>query len=233
MQKKKPIIGIVPSFDEGLRIPAGGGTIKRLYMRHEYTYMLAQVGAVPLILNPDMQLDEITNLCDGIVLSGGEDINPKYYSQPELSQPRQRYMEPGSRFDWEIKLIGACDEAELPILGICYGHQRLNVHYGGTLFQDIHTLRPENIGHDQTEHEIQIFGEFLNMTGTHTVSSRHHQAIDRLAPGFEVSAVAPDGIVEAITGHGHFGMQWHPESDETGAHVYRAFIEHCTRNWLE
>lgn len=232
MQKKKPIIGIVPSFDEGIRIPAGGGKVKRLYIRHEYTFMLAQVGAIPIVLNPDMPLAYIAELCDGVVLSGGEDINPKFYSQREIPQPRKRYIEPDSRYAWETKLIKVCDKAGLPILGICYGLQRLNVHYGGTLFQDIQTLQPENIGHDKTEHTVKIFGEFLNMTGTHRVVSRHHQAIDRIATGFEVSAVAPDGIIEAITGHGHFGMQWHPESDETGAHVYRAFVEHCMRNWI-
>jgi putative glutamine amidotransferase len=227
--KTKPIIGIVPSFDEGVHIPAGGGNVKRIYIRHEYTHMLAEVGAVPLILNPDMTSVEITELCDGIVLSGGEDINPRFYGQDLLEQPRPRYHEPDTRFEWESELIQACDAARVPILGICYGLQRLNVYYGGTLLQDIETLRPENIGHDLTEHDIRIHGEFLNMTGLHRIASRHHQAIDRLAEGFEIKAEAPDGIIEAIEGYGHFGMQWHPESDETGAHVYRAFVEHCSR----
>lgn len=227
MTKTKPVIGIVPSFDEGAHIPAGGGNIKRIYIRHEYTHMLAQVGAVPLVLNPDMSVQEVVELCDGVVLSGGEDINPRFYGQEPLDQPRPRYYEPDSRFEWETELIKACDATKLPILGICYGLQRLNVHYGGTLLQDIETLRPENIGHDLTEHDIKINGTFLGMKGAHRIASRHHQAIDRLALGLTIKAEAPDGIIEAIQGHGHYGMQWHPESDETGAHVYRAFVEHC------
>ena len=61
----------------------------------------------------------------------------------------------------------------------------------------------------------------------HEINSRHHQAVDQLAEGFQIAAVAPDGVIEAIEGHGHFGIQWHPESDATGAHIYRAFVEHC------
>lgn len=225
----KPVIGIVPSFDEGIRIPYGGGNIKRLYLRHEYDFMLAQVDAVPLILNPDMELEDIVELCDGIIISGGEDINPASYGQESL--PQLRVVEPIARFEWESDLIEMCDAASIPILGICYGLQRLNVHYGGTLIQDIPVMRPDNVGHDVTEHEIIFHGDFLGMkaTGQHTVASRHHQAIDLLAEGFEVRAEASDGIIEAIVGRGHFGMQWHPESDATGAHVYRAFVEHCTK----
>ena len=107
--------------------------------------------------------------------------------------------------------------------------QRLNVHYGGTLIQDIPTYLPENIGHDNTLHTVTFEHEFLGMKekGIHEINSRHHQAVEYLADGFTACAVAPDGIVEAIEGRGHYGMQWHPESDETGAHVYRVFIEKC------
>src|SRR5690242_14274194 len=113
---KKPVIGIVPSFDEGVHIPAGGGNVKRIYIRHEYTYMLAQVGATPIILNPDMSSGDIVALCDGIVLSGGEDIDPKFYGQKKIKQPSPRYTEPEARYIWERDLIKACDEAKVPIL---------------------------------------------------------------------------------------------------------------------
>lgn len=227
----KPVIGIVPSFDEGVHIPAGGSSIKRIYLRHEYMHMLAQVGAIPLVLNPHMTCDEITELCDGVVLSGGEDIDPKLYGQDKILQPRPRYTEPASRYEWETELIDACDKAGVPILGICYGMQRLNVHYGGTLIQDISTFMPGNVGHDQTIHDITFTHDFLGMkeTGIHEINSRHHQAVDRLADGFMICASASDGIIEAIQGYGHFGMQWHPESDATGAHVYRAFIDSLDR----
>lgn len=223
--KNQPIIGIVPCFDDGTTIP--GGAIDRLYLRREYTSLLASVGAVPIILNPDMPLENVVAMCDGIVISGGEDIIPELYAAERI--PEVVKVEPVERFEWETQLIEACDRAGVSILGICYGMQLLNVHYGGTLIQDIPTYLPENVGHDNVIHSVTFEHEFLGMraSGVHEINSRHHQAIEQLAYGFTVCATAPDGVIEAIEGHGHFGMQWHPESDETGAHVYRAFIERC------
>lgn len=222
--KKQTVIGIIPSFDEGNNIPAGGD-VKRVYIRHEYMNMLARAGAIPVILHPDMDIETITDMCDGIVISGGEDIEPHFYGADPL--PSTRFNEPKSRFIWEMDVIEACDKTSTPILGICYGLQRLNVHYGGTLIQDIPTHTSNNVGHDVTEHDVTFEQDFLSMSGTHTVASRHHQAVDRLADGFMAVASAHDGIIEAIIGKGHFGMQWHPESDATGAHVYKSFVEHC------
>lgn len=221
---RQPVIGIVPSFDEGNNIPAGGN-VKRVYVRHEYTERIAAAGAVPIILNQHMSIQAITDMCDGIVISGGEDIEPHFYGADPL--PSTRFNEPKSRFVWELELLEACDRTATSVLGICYGMQRLNVHYGGTLIQDIPTALPENIGHDRTEHQVEFTQEFLDMSGTRMVASRHHQAIDRLAEGMTVVARAPDGIIEAIVGHGHYGMQWHPESDTTGLHAYQAFIARC------
>ena len=221
---KRPVIGIIPSFDEGNNIPAGGD-VARMYLRHEYTSNIADVGALPLILNPHMPIESIIELCDGIVISGGEDIEPHLYGEQPMASAR--FNEPESRYVWEAEVIHACDQATLPILGICYGMQRLNVHYGGTLMQDIATDRPDNIGHDKTVHEVTFRAPFLSMRGKHLVASRHHQAIDRLADGMEIVAEAPDGIIEAVAGYGHFGIQWHPESDKTGIHVYQAFVDYC------
>lgn len=223
--KTKPVIGITPSFDNGDHFPDTG--INRIYLRREYINMLAAVGALPLILDPAMDTEDILAICDGIIISGGEDIEPSFYGAEPI--PNTGLKEPAERFVWETELISACDEAGIPILGICYGMQLLNVHYGGTLIQDIDTYLPENTGHWQTMHPITFQHEFLGMkeTGVHEINSRHTQAVERLAEGFTVCATAPDGIIEAFAGHGHYGMQWHPESDETGAHVYRAFVETC------
>lgn len=226
----KPVIGIVPSFDDGEgAIYFPGPKTERLYIRSEYTHVLASVGAVPVILSPDMSLDAIAELCDGIVISGGFDIAAVTYGEEQLTDEP---VEPIKRYMWEEVLIAACDKAQIPILGICYGMQRLNLYYGGSLYQDINTSLSENIGHMETIHTVTFTDSFLGISeGTVSqVNSRHHQAVDRLADGWHVCAMAPDGIIEAAEGHGHFGMQWHPESDETGAHTYRAFVEACWQN---
>ena len=223
----RPTIGIVPSFDMGEgAVYFPGPKTERIYIRTEYSHVLVSVGALPIILSPDMPLEMITDLCDGVVISGGFDIDAALYGQtPATEAP----VEPIKRFMWEERLIAACDESKIPILGICYGMQRLNVYYGGTLLQDIPSLLPDSIEHNDSEHQIEFFQKFLGIKPheIHHVASRHHQAVNSLAEGFTVAAEAPDGIIEAVEGRGHFGMQWHHESDSTGIHIYRAFIEHC------
>lgn len=227
---KHPVIGIVPSFDEGAVISGGPQGIKRVFLRRDYMEAVSRVGAIPLILSPEMPLETITRLCDGVVISGGHDIDPRRYDEEPLPEVRER--EPAERFEWEKVLIDACDEANLPILGICYGLQRLNVHYGGSLIQDIPRELGHAVQHDSAEHEVDFIEEFLGIPSgqSRMVASRHHQALGRLADEILVCARAHDGIVEAARVNGrHYGMQWHPESDETGVHVYRVFIEECMK----
>lgn len=225
-----PIIGVVPSLDDGQLIQYGGLGVERIYLRRDYLSAFAQVGAVPLILSPEMSIEHILELCDGIVISGGLDIEPALYNESPIKE--LHLIEPSERFDWEKGLIEACDEHHKPILGICYGLQRLNIHYGGSLVQDIDVEYGPNVGHFNTEHEIVFEQDFLGIAAgqRRSIASRHHQALGRLGQGIEVCATAKDGIVEAAkVGQRHFGMQWHPESDLTGVHMYRAFVEHCQK----
>lgn len=226
---KQPVLGIVPSFDDGNGMGVWSDNAKRLFLRRDYFATLSEVGAVPVILSPDMDIDQIITLCDGIIISGGADIDPACYGQDRVEQVVK--IEPVERFDWEKVLIEACDKVALPILGICYGMQRLNVHYGGDLMQHIPLVVGDQVEHFGAEHEINFVDNFLGISEgeSRLVASRHHQAIGRLAEGAEIVAKADDGIVEAITVRGHYGMQWHPESGTTGVHVYRAFVEHCMR----
>ncbi len=227
MVEKRTVVGIVPCFDDGQGpVYFPGPKTDRVYLRNEYMHVLASVGAVPLILSPEMPMSMITDLCDGVVISGGFDIATVCYDEEPLTNEP---IEPIKRYMWEEILIEACDRESIPILGICYGMQRLNLFYGGTLLQDIELLVPENIGHIETKHAVTFQKNFLGLSAgkTYTIESRHHQAVDALADGWEVCASAPDGVIEAMHGRGHFAMQWHPESDETGMHIYRAFVEHC------
>ena len=223
-----PILGIVPSFDDGASAAWHDG-VQRLFLRRDYFATLSNVGATPVILSPDMDVQQVIELCDGVIISGGADIDPSRYGQERIAQVVK--LEPAERFDWETELIEACDAAGTPILGICYGMQRLNVHYGGDLMQHIPLEVGDTVEHFGAEHEVHFVANFLGISegSSRQVASRHHQAVARLAEGAEIVAKADDGIVEAMTIRGHYGMQWHPESDLTGVHVYRAFVESCQR----
>ena len=109
--------------------------------------------------------------------------------------------------------------------------QLLAVYNGGALHQDLETEVPNSINHNKTIHEVVFQEPFLGfrVNSRHSVESRHHQAVSLLPDNFRVCATAPDGIIEAIAGEHCYGIQWHPESDETGVHIYRAFVEYCQK----
>lgn len=227
---KKPVIGIVPAYDIGVKVPK---MHEGYLLRRVYTKVLASVGATPLILNVDMTVDEVLSLCDGVVLSGGEDIHPSYYG----GKPLLQLEEPLTRTDWEIEIIRACRKHHVPVLGICYGMQLLAVAYGGSLHQDIATEVPSAITHydpkynRSVKHKVQFVADFLGFKEGDRpwIASRHHQAVSQIPEGFHPVAYASDGVLEAMQGDGCYGMQWHPESDETGIETYRSFVERCLR----
>jgi putative glutamine amidotransferase len=189
-------------------------------------------GGQPLFLDPGIDPLVAAKLCDGVVISGGEDIDPALYGQ---AQQGKSQLEPRQRTDWERQLIDACDEWDRPILGICYGEQLLNVHYGGTLYQDVNDDLESHINHGTSQHPamhtVTFAQDFLGFKrGDKTmVAARHHQAINKVAPGFEIIARADDGGVEAIAGRGHVGVQWHAESDHTSVSIYGAFVAQCAQ----
>lgn len=224
--KQQPVIGITPALDMAVKLPLSQATH---YLRREYTELLASIGAVPLILNIDMPLDYTIEQCDGFLISGGEDIDPSLYKEEPL-EAISALREPRIRTEWEYDLLAACDRSGKPVLGICYGMQLLNIYYGGSLYQDISQEVPDAIGHQLTTHDVTFSQDFLGYGEGESmpIASRHHQAVDTLGEGVAVAARAPDGVIEAMTVKNHFGMQWHPESDITGARVYRAFVERCT-----
>jgi putative glutamine amidotransferase len=105
------------------------------------------------------------------------------------------------------------------------------VHYGGTLYQHIAKETGSGLDHGSTEnaavHYVTFNEDFLGFKKEDVVesASRHHQAVKDLAPGFSAIAYATDGVIEAITGYGHYGIQWHSESDGTAGQIYGSFVD--------
>lgn len=224
---KPLIIGITMCIDQEDRITKGA---MYNYVRRTYGQVVNAAGAHPIFIDPSLDPWIAVELCDGIVISGGEDIDPSMYGQ---SLDKETVLEPRERVDWERQLITACDEWGVPILGVCYGSQLLNVHYGGTLLQDVTTTfgtaQPHGSSEAPVRHRIRFEHDLLGYEAGESanVEARHHQAVDQLGDGLVIAARAADGCIEAIAGNGHFGVQWHPESDETAPVIYGAFVRHC------
>ncbi len=191
-----------------------------------YVRALAEAGASPVILpvqdERDADLDALVARLDGLVLTGGPDVDPaRYGAEPH---PRSQPPRP-SRDERELALIGAAERGGLPVLAICRGMQLLNVAHGGTLVQHL----PEVVGHDEhnptpgsfSTHRVRLekacsLAKALGWEARE-VPTHHHQGIDRLADGLSAVGWAEDGTVEAIEDpRGPFtvGVQWHPEADD-------------------
>jgi putative glutamine amidotransferase len=162
----------------------------------------------------------------GVMLTGGGDVDPALFG--EAPHSTFEAAEPG-RDTFEIDLARAAIEARVPLLAICRGMQALNVAMSGTLVQDIPTQIAGALNHSVREPRFAIAHEVWVTKGsvlwtlmqdkldgeTCQVNSRHHQSVKRVAPGFEVSATAPDGVIEAFERPGTVfcvGVQWHPEN---------------------
>jgi putative glutamine amidotransferase len=224
LKTKKPVIGVTLCYgQDGQLIPGAQHNL----IRREYGERLKAAGASPIFLDASIDPKVAAKLCDGIVISGGQDIHPEFYDSTVRLDSE---TEPTERTAWERELIRACDAHGKRILGICYGSQLLNVHYGGTLYQDIATQRKKTIDHGTSariaKHRVQFKQDFLGFQSDDDVVAgcRHHQAVKDLAPGFTIAAEAPDGIIEAISGHGHYGVQWHAEADDTAETIYNSFV---------
>jgi putative glutamine amidotransferase len=196
-------------------------------MSRPYITALDAAGAAPVLLPLALgsaALRAIFERLDGIFFAGGGDVNPSCYSQSPHDKTEGI---DNLRDETEQTLAKWALETRKPVLGVCRGVQTLNVAAGGTLIQDVGMQIPQAIRHqyfpekprDYVAHDISTVGSTAlhGILGAQArVNSFHHQAVDRVADGFTVCAVAPDGVVEAIEGSesGRFliGVQWHPES---------------------
>ncbi|MFC4322186.1 gamma-glutamyl-gamma-aminobutyrate hydrolase family protein [Litchfieldia salsa] len=235
---RKPIIGITGAYVNH------NFHMEGVYVHHDYHNTVAANGGLPIILpyiDPQLAIESVA-LCDGIILSGGEDVDPQFYQQDPHPNIGQTIPE---RDLSEIALVHYALEHNIPLLAICRGVQILNVALGGTLIQDIPTQCEAPIKHSQTiqrnkdSHfvKVSLDSKLYQMLGHTTVrvNSLHHQAIDRLAPTLKQTAVSSDGIIEAVEyihdSHFTVGVQWHPESmaksNSMMNRLFETFIQSC------
>lgn len=220
---KKPIIGITLDWEDSL-------TYSNMHpwyaLRCNYASSIAQFNGIAITIPYDLNsVTQYIEMIDGLMVTGGDyDLSPEVYG--EEKQPETRTMR-NNRTEFEMALIKAALTKNIPILAICAGEQLLTAMHGGKLLQDIKTAYPNALEHEQkhlgihmskTSHPIKITtGSLLhNIVGKEEilVNSSHHQAVKSVGPEMIISAIAPDGIIEAVEMPKHnfvLGVEWHPE----------------------
>jgi len=220
----KPVIGVTPDFNAGNR-EEWGGKEPTYFLRARYIRAIEELGGVPVILplvaDPSARRRLLEGI-DGLLLTGsGPDLNPALYGE------RQQYRFPvvaERRCDFEFSLARLALRNTIPTLGICGGMQTMNVACGGSLYQDIPAQVNDALQHRQAlpatrvSHNVSVItGSLLRrivQRSSMQVNSSHHQSVKTVGPDLTTSALAPDGIVEAIEHPAHrffLGVQWHPE----------------------
>lgn len=209
----------------------GGHRQPQVVLYANYIRSLSRVGLAAVLATPAHDADEIEALVDasaGLVLSGGEDIEPRRYGEEPI--PDLYDVNP-VRDSMEWRAVDAALERGIPIFGICRGMQLLNVYFGGTLYQDLPTQYDDTVGHYQSapwgEHHHQVrcvegsrLHKALAACEPIRINSFHHQAVRDLAPTLRCTAQAEDGLIEGVESTEHdwiVGVQWHPERHEAQA----------------
>ncbi len=244
---KKPLIGVTGGmelYSEGLFMGS-----YRIHAVANYTESIIRAGGIPIIIPPTNNIDDLSNLdylneviekVDGLLLTGGNDVDPALYGE----EPHPKLGKLMTQKDkMEFRLLSNALKKDIPILGICRGHQFLNAYLGGTLYQDL-DLNPDfTIMHRDFSdlamgtHTIKtVEGSLINkiIGDKHRVNSAHHQAIKDLASDLIATAYSKDGLIEA-TEHKDkkhiFTVQWHPEMmshrDKKMQAIFDEFINMC------
>lgn len=231
----RPRIGVLPLYNSEKQT---------LWINPLYFGGIEQAGGLPMLLSlsGDPALwEEYCQSFDGFVFTGGQDVDPGLYGQEKI--PQCCYQAP-LRDNQEFFMLRRLRELNKPVLGICRGIQVMNTALGGTLYQDLPTQHPSAVIHSQEKpydvphHQVTIVpgSRIHQITGLTqlSVNSMHHQAVWDVAPDFDVTAVAEDGIIEAIecrSARFFVGVQWHPEhmwQDYTsGRAIWNAFVTSC------
>jgi putative glutamine amidotransferase len=200
----------------------------------DYGRSLALAGGLPVELSRDADVREIVERLDGLLLSGGADVEPsRYGAVPEENLGPVE----GDRDEWELALYAAARDRDLPVLAICRGFQLVNVAHGGTLNQDVPL--DEGAGHPRWDvdgrtrtHDVRTMPSTILrdlLGGRAAVNSLHHQTVRRLGDQLVVSAVASDDVIEGFeSADGEvLGVQWHPELLSAPDPTFRWLVERC------
>ena len=217
------------------------------YMENDMANYITRKGILPVLI-PDVDgalLNDILSEMDGFILQGGSDLAPESYRE----EPIGKWKGDAHRDQYELRILDFAVTNSVPVFGICRGFQLMNVYFGGTLYQDIETQKPEADRHrsaqlyDTIKHSINFTDDsFLNKLYDNVenpqVNTVHHQAVKDLGKDLDIYAVSTDGLIEAIGYKKEpagkiMGVQWHPEFTHTlkeelidADKLYDAFLKH-------
>lgn len=231
-----PVIGLTPALEQARWGPweAAAHVLSRSYSDH-----VQRAGGIAVLLPPDPRASEDPepwlDLVDGLIITGGADVDPDAYGAEPHPETKGTVPE---RDTFEIALARGAMERDLPLLGVCRGMQVMNVARGGTLIQHL----PDDMGHedhrrvmgsfDNADHDVRLADGSLarRVAGEaiHSTKSHHHQGVDRIGDGLEVTGWATiDDLPETIEDPAcafALGVQWHPEADD-GSRMIAALVE--------
>lgn len=239
----RPIIGI-PCFTA-----ERADTHRPIYGNNQaYVRAVERAGGVPVLIPPlpdESSMRAICDRLDGLLLTGGEDVDPDLYGEQPLPECG---VADRQRDELELAFTRWALDADTPLLGICRGMQLLNIACGGSLYQDLGTQQPQTQQHAQVHHprshrahDIHILpGSRLASildTSRHSVNSLHHQAVNRLGDGVRIVAWSPDDVAEAMELPAYafaLAVQYHPEelepTDEASRRLFSAFVAACSEH---
>jgi putative glutamine amidotransferase len=230
----KPLIGISMNLDVQ---PTRNLNI----LDQDYAKAVLQAGGIPVpIIGIESAIPDLVKRLDGFVFTGGDDIHPRFYKEKPLSAARMT-LSPDERTRFEIQLFIAAVAVKKPVLAICHGAQLINVALGGTLYQDLLLQVPKAQMHGPAKIGAKVFHptdiiegtRLFNIMGADTirVRSSHHQSVKNPGRSLKLSAVAHDGVVEALESRGKnflIAVQWHPEKtnhDRFTRKLFKALID--------
>ncbi|NQT61725.1 MAG: gamma-glutamyl-gamma-aminobutyrate hydrolase family protein [Candidatus Marinimicrobia bacterium] len=235
----KPLIGLSPSYYEHKEMD-------RSVLGKSYTDSVQKAGGLPVLIPPIIEGDDLVQLIqklDGIILTGGDDLHPKFYGEsPEPLTPKPFHLRRGEH---DRQIFEYVWENKIPTLAICLGMQEVNVFLGGSLYQDIPAQVNNPLVHKigdwfEARHDVSLESQSLlhKLTGQPIVDTNtaHHQAIKEVPDTLHVTGRSADGLIEALEPKDKtiplLAVQWHPESeinDIIGIDLFKWLVSESTR----